>query len=403
MRTNKMSTKRKTYSAEFKAKVVLEVLEGEQTLNKIASKYEILPKNLQNWKKQFLENMSLAFDKSTVVKEYKNEIEELKKSNDQLAKKVGNLTVEKDFLEGKLKSLVSSKGRKTFIDTKLDISLNRQCQILGISKSSLYYKPVKKYSSEYELQLLNAINDIYSEFPYYGTRRIVTALKNMGYNIGRKLVKSMMAYMGIKAIYPTKKTTIPNKEHEKYPYLLKQFKNDKIQVIIDTPNKVWSTDITYIKLEKGYVYLAAIIDWNTKKILSWKLSNTMDVSLTTSVLNEALSLYPKPEIFNSDQGSQYTAQAHIDILKSHNIQISMDGKGRSIDNICIERFWRSIKYEEIYLNDYKSMNELRYSIDNYIKKYNSKRLHSAIGNKTPNEVYFKAINNVDINLLQKVS
>ena len=403
MRTNKMSTKRKTYSAEFKAKVVLEVLEGEQTLNKIASKYEILPKNLQNWKKQFLENMSLAFDKSTVVKEYKNEIEELKKSNDQLAKKVGNLTVEKDFLEGKLKSLVSSKGRKTFIDTKLDISLNRQCQILGISKSSLYYKPVKKYSSEYELQLLNAINDIYSEFPYYGTRRIVTALKNMGYNIGRKLVKSMMAYMGIKAIYPTKKTTIPNKEHEKYPYLLKQFKNDKIQVIIDTPNKVWNADITYIKLEKGYVYLAAIIDWNTKKILSWKLSNTMDVSLTTSVLNEALSLYPKPEIFNSDQGSQYTAQAHIDILKSHNIQISMDGKGRSIDNICIERFWRSIKYEETYLNDYKSMNELRYSIDNYIKKYNSKRLHSAIGNKTPNEVYFKAINNVDINLLQKVS
>ena len=403
MRTNKMSTKRKTYSAEFKAKVVLEVLEGEQTLNKIASKYEILPKNLQNWKKQFLENMSLAFDKSTVVKEYKNEIEELKKSNDQLAKKVGNLTVEKDFLEGKLKSLVSSKGRKTFIDTKLDISLNRQCQILGISKSSLYYKPVKKYSSEYELQLLNAINDIYSEFPYYGTRRIVTALKNMGYNIGRKLVKSMMAYMGIKAIYPTKKTTIPNKEHEKYPYLLKQFKNDKIQVIIDTPNKVWSTDITYIKLEKGYVYLAAIIDWNTKKILSWKLSNTMDVSLTTSVLNEALSLYPKPEIFNSDQGSQYTAQAHIDILKSHNIQISMDGKGRSIDNICIERFWRSIKYEEIYLNDYKSMNELRYSIDNYIKKYNSKRLHSAIGNKTPNEVYFKAINNLDSKVLQKVS
>jgi putative transposase len=418
-----------TTSFDKKAKLVLKVLEGEKTLNEIASEYEILPKNLQNWKKQFLENMSLtfqgnfakatafaSFDKSTVVKEYKTEIEELQKSNDNLAKKVGNLTMEKEFLEGKLKLVsflniihlvlyfsLSSKGRKTFIDTKLDISLNRQCQILGISKSSLYYEPVKKYSSEYELQLLNAINDIYSEFPYYGTRRIVTALKNMGYNIGRKLVKSMMAYMGIKAIYPTKKTTIPNKEHEKYPYLLKQFKNDKNQVIIDTPNKVWSTDITYIKLEKGYVYLAAIIDWNTKKILSWKLSNTMDVSLTTSVLNEALSLYPKPEIFNSDQGSQYTAKAHVEILKSHNIQISMDGKGRSIDNICIERFWRSIKYEEIYLNDYKSMNELRYSIDNYMKKYNSKRLHSAIGNKTPNEVYFKAINNVDINLLQKVS
>jgi len=398
-----MSKKRKVYNADFKAKLVLEVLEAEKTLNEVASQYEILPKNLQNWKKQFLENMSLAFDKSAVVKEYKNEIEELQKEKDLIAKKLGETIVEKEFLEGKLVSLVSSKNRKTFIDTKLTISVNKQCKLLGIAKSSLYYEPVKKYSSEYELALLNFINEIYSEFPYYGTRRMVTALENMGYSVGRKLVKSMMEYMGIYAIYPTKKTTIPNKEHYKYKYLLKQFKNDKNQVIIDTPNQVWSTDITYIKLEKGHVYLAAIIDWNTKKILSWKLSNTMDVSLTTSVLNEALSLYPKPDIVNTDQGSQYTAKAHVDILKSHGIQISMDGKGRSIDNICIERFWRSIKYEEIYLNDYKSMSELRYSINQYMEKYNSRRLHSAIGNKTPNEVYFKAINNLNNNLLQKVA
>ena len=398
-----MSTKRKTYSADFKAKLVLKVLEGEKTLNEIASEYEILPKNLQNWKKQFLENMSLAFDKSTVVKEYKTEIETLQKDKDNMAKKVGELTLERDFLEGKLVSLVSSKSRKTFIDTEHNLSLNKQCKVLNIAKSTLYYEPVKKFSSDEDIKLLNMINDIYSEFPYYGTRRMLTALENEGFTVGRKLIKTIYTYLGIKALYPTKKTTIPNKEHYKYKYLLKQFKNDKNQVIIDTPNKVWSTDITYIKLEKGFVYLAAIIDWNTKKILSWKLSNTMDVSLTTSVLNEALSLYPKPEIFNTDQGSQYTAQAHVDILKSHDIQISMDGKGRSIDNIVIERFWRSIKYEEIYLNDYKSMSELRYSIDNYMKKYNSRRLHSAIGNKTPNEVYFKAINNLDSKLLQKVS
>ena len=398
-----MSTKRKTYSADFKAKLVLEVLEGEKAINEIASKYEVLPVSLKNWKKQFLENMSLAFDKSTIVKEYKNEIETLQKDKDLIAKKLGETIVEKEFLEGKLESLVSSKSRRNFIDTKLPISLNKQCQLLNISKSSLYYQPVKKFSSEGELELLNAINDIYSEFPYYGTRRIVTALQNMGINIGRKLVRSAMKYIGIEALYPKPKTTIPNKEHKKYPYLLKQFKNDKNQVIIDTPNQVWSTDITYIKLEKGHVYLAAIIDWNTKKILSWRLSNTMDISLTTSVLNEALSLYPKPEIFNTDQGSQYTAQAHIEILKSHNIQISMDGKGRATDNICIERFWRSIKYEEIYLNDYRSMNELRYSINQYMEKYNSRRLHSTLGNKTPNEVYFKAINNFNSKLLQKVS
>jgi putative transposase len=386
----------KIYSAEFKAKVVLEVLEAELTLNQIASKYELLPANVKNWKKMFLDNMSLAFDKSTVVKEYKEQIETLEKSNDSLAKKVGNLTVEKDFLVEKLQSLVSSKTRKTFTDTEHKLSLNKQCKLLHIAKSTLYYTPVKKFSSEWEIKLLNELNEIHSEFPYYGTRRLVTALENEGYWVGRKLIKSAMEYMGIRALYPKHKTTQAYKEHYKYKYLLKEFKNEKNQVVIDTPNKVWATDITYIKLEKGFVYLAAIIDWNSKKILSWKLSNTMDVSLTTSVLNEALSLYPKPEIFNTDQGSQYTAQAHVEILKKHDINISMDGKGRSIDNICIERFWRTIKYEEIYLNDYKSMSELRYSIDNYIVKYNSRRLHSAIGNKTPNEIYDKAIKSLEL-------
>jgi len=400
-----MSTKRKIYSAEFKAKVVLEVLEAEQTINEIASKYELLPANVKNWKKIFLENMSLAFDKSTVVKEYKAELETVKKEKDLIAKKLGETIVEKEFLEGKLKSLVSSKTRKTFVDTKLKISLNKQCKLLHIAKSTLYYEPVKKFSSDADIKFLNLLNEIHSEFPYYGTRRLVTALENEGINVGRKLLKTAMEYIGIKALYPKHKTTQAYKEHYKYKYLLKEFKNDKNQVIIDTPNKVWSTDITYIKLEKGFVYLAAIIDWHSKKILSWKLSNSMDVKLTTDILKEALMLYPKPEIFNTDQGSQYTAKEHVDILKKHDIKISMDGKGRSIDNICIERFWRTIKYEEIYLNDYKSMHELRYSIKNYIEKYNTKRLHSTIDNKTPNEVYFKYINNLEFQYqeLRKVS
>ena len=389
-----MSTKRKTYSAEFKAKVVLEVLEAEQTLNQIATKYELLPANVKNWKKMFLENMSLAFDKSTVVKEYKEKIETLEATNSTLAKKVGNLTVEKDFLVEKLQSLVSSKTRKKFVDTEHKLSLNKQCEILHIAKSTLYYEAKKRFSSERDIKFLNVLNEIHSDFPYYGTRRLVTALENEGYWVGRKFIKSAMEYIGIRALYPKHKTTQAYKEHYKYKYLLKEFKNDKNQVIIENPNQVWSTDITYIKLEKGFVYLAAVIDWNTKKILSWKLSNTMDVKLTTDVLNDALACYPKPEIFNTDQGSQYTAQTHVNILKEHDIKISMDGKGRSIDNICIERFWRTIKYEEIYLNDYKSMSELRYSIENYILKYNSRRLHSAIGNKTPNEVYDSFINNL---------
>ncbi|MEA1920077.1 MAG: IS3 family transposase, partial [Campylobacterota bacterium] len=286
-----MSTKRKTYSAEFKAKVVLEVLEAELTLNQIASKYELLPANVKNWKKMFLENMSLAFDKSTVVKEYKEEIETLKKDKDSMAKKVGELTLEKDFLEGKLVSLVSSKTRKTFTDTKHKLSVNKQCKLLHIAKSTLYYTPVKRFSTDWEIKLLNALNEIHSEFPYYGTRRLVTALENEGYWVGRKLIKSAMEYMGIRALYPKHKTTQAYKEHYKYKYLLKEFKNENNQVVIDTPNKVWATDITYVKLEKGFVYLAAVIDWNSKKILSWKLSNTMDVKLTTDVLKDALARY----------------------------------------------------------------------------------------------------------------
>ncbi|MCK5855196.1 MAG: IS3 family transposase, partial [Sulfurovaceae bacterium] len=292
-----MSKKRKVYNAEFKAKLVLEVLEGIDTVNQIASKYEVQPLNLRNWKKQFLENMSLAFDKSTVVKEYKEEIEVLKKDKDELAKKVGNLTIEKDFLEGKLVSLASSKERKTLLDTKLNMSLNKQCKLLQINKSSLYYNPKKPFSTSKETSFLDAINDIYSNFPSYGYRRITKQLQRDGFNVGKKLVRKAMRYMGIEALYPKPKTTNANKEHYKYPYLLKAFRNDDGQVIIDETNKVWSTDITYIKLETGFVYLAAIIDWHSKKILSWKLSNTMDNSLVTSVLKEALTLYPKPEIF----------------------------------------------------------------------------------------------------------
>lgn len=401
-----MSIKRKVYSADFKAKLVLEVLEGEKTINEIASNYGVIPNNLKNWKKQFLENMSLAFDKSAVVKEYKDEIETLQKSNDELAKKVGNLIVEKDFLEGKLVSLASSKERKALLDTKLELSLNKQCRLLHVSKSSLHYQPVKPFSAGSKMKLLDAINNIYSDFPTYGSRRIHAQLLRDGASVGKKFVKKAMKYMGIIALYPKPKTTVANKEHYKYPYLLKDFRDDAGRVVIEKTNQVWSTDITYIKLEKGFVYLAAIIDWHSKKILSWKLSNTMDISLTTGVLKEALALYPKPEIFNTDQGSQYTAKAHIDILKTHTIKISMDGKGRATDNICIERFWRSIKYEEVYLNEYQNIKELQKAIAKYMDSYNKKRLHSAIGYKTPNEVYYQADNNPDskgAKLLQKVS
>ena len=385
--------KRKTYTAQFKAKLVLEVLKEEKSLNEIASSNEVLPKSLLEWKKQFLENMSLAFDKSTVVKEYKEEIVLLQKSNDELAKKVGNLTIEKDFLQGKLKSSVSSKNRKKLLETGLKLSINRQLKLLSIPKSSTYYKPIIPFGSDEDKKLLDAIDAIYTKHPYYGYRRVHRLLLRVGFEVGKKRVRSAMKLMGTTALYPKPKTTIANKEHTKYPYLLKEFKNQNNQVVIDKPNLVWSTDITYIKLSSGFAYLAAVIDWHTKKILAWNLSNSMDGSLTTGVLKEALALYPRPEIFNTDQGSQYTAHEHIKILVEHNISISMDGKGRATDNIAIERFWRSLKYEDVYPQRYSTLKEARAGIGEYIKMYNSERLHSTLDYQTPDEVYFKGVNN----------
>ena len=398
-----MSRKRKTFTADFKAKCVLELLEGDKTLNEIASKYDILPKSLQQWKKQFLENASLAFDKSAVVKEYKEEIEQLSKEKDKIAKKLGEVIVERDWLEGKLRSLDLST-KKAMVDKSEGVqanqknpSLNRQLELLHISKAAYYYVPVAPFSSKEDKALLDTIDKIHTKHPYYGTRRVVALLNRLGFKAGRKLVKRAFEFMGIRAMYPRVKTTKANKEHYKYPYLLNEFKNEDGQVVVKQPNQVWSSDITYIRLEKGYAYLVAIIDWHTKKVIAWKLSNTMDVTLTTSVLKEALALYPKPEIFNSDQGSQYTAREHIEILKQHNISISMDAKGRSIDNIAIERFWRTLKYEEVYPASYKNIKEARVGIAEYIRIYNQERLHSALDYKTPDEVYYHGVNNKSYN------
>lgn len=382
-----MSKKRTTYTAEFKSKLVLEVLEGVKSINEIASQYEVLPANLKNWKNQFIDNMSLAFDKSAVVKEYKTEIESLQANNQKLAQKVGNLTIEKDFLEGKLVSSVSSDKRKAMVDSECLLSLRKQCQLLQLNRTGLYYTPTPKFSTKADIEILNQIDEIYTESPCYGYRRIHQQLVNDGFSIGAERVSKAMKFMGIRAIYPKPKTTIANKEYKKYPYLLTQFKNDKNQVVIEKVNQVWSTDITYIKLEKGFAYLAAVIDWNSKNVLAWKLSNTMDISLTTGVLQEALDNYPKPEIFNTDQGSQYTAKEHIKILKDNNISISMDAKGRSIDNIVIERFWRTLKYEDVYLKGYETLREASKGIGKFIHYYNTRRLHSSIDYQTPSQAY----------------
>ena len=232
------------------------------------------------------------------------------------------------------------------------------------------------------MSLLREIDSIYTEIPFFGYRKVYLQFIENGFKVGVNQVANLMKELGLKVIYPTKKikTTLANLAHKKYPYLLRDMD-------INKPTQVWSTDITYIRVNGGFVYLAAVIDWYSKAILSHKISNTMDESLVLDVLNNALEQYGKPEIFNTDQGSQYTSQKHTQLLIDNDIKISMDGKGRATDNIAIERFWRSAKYENIYIQEYKTIRELKNGVNEYIAFYNHKRFHQSLKYKKPMDVY----------------
>lgn len=393
-----MSRKKgQVFSAEQKTKIVLELLKEDQTVAQLATKYQITAKSIQNWKKQFLENAAIAFKPARAVSEFKNEIDELKKENDALARALGKVTVERDWAAGKLGDLDLS-NKKDLVDSKFNaISMTRQCEMIGISRSSLYYKP--KPMREYELMLLHKIDEIYTLNPEYGYRMIHRELLEDGITVGRNKVLSSMRILSISAIYPHKKklTSIKHSQHHIYEYLLKEYwvqSGRTKQIYVNNPNEVWSGDITYIRMNGGFMYLAAVIDWNTKAILSYKISNSMDASLAVDVLKDALAKYPKPKIFNSDQGSQYTSCEHTQILKEHGIAISMNGKGRSIDNIAIERFFRTLKYSCIYISNFTTIEELKNGVKEYMHKYNFQRFHSSIGYQKPMNVYLEYVKSV---------
>ena len=263
-----------------------------------------------------------------------------------------------------------------------NISIKRQCELLGISRSSIYYKPVGL--SLEDKRIMDLIDEIYTVCPAYGNRRIRAEL-NLTHNIyvGRDRMRTLMNKMGIQAIYPKKKFSWRNKNHKVYPYLLRNVK-------IQKPNQVWSADITYVRLTEGFAYLIAIIDWFSRYVINWKLSNSLDIEFCLECLNEALSQNKnKPDIFNTDQGSQFTSPQFTGILESNEIQISMDGRGRCFDNIFVERLWRTVKQENIYLNNYVNVLETRNGLNEYFQFYNEKRRHQSLNYLTPKEVYFQ--------------
>ena len=259
-----------------------------------------------------------------------------------------------------------------------DLSLSQQCQVLAISRSSFYYAP--KGESPSSLALMRRIDELFLKYPFYGSRQMVRQLRREGLCIGRHRVRRLMRLMGPEAIYQAPRTSNPHPEHRIYPYLLKGMK-------IDRPNRVWCADITYIPVQRGFLYLVAIMDWATRHVLAWRLSNTMDARFCVEALNEALSRYGNPEIFNTDQGSQFTSFDFTGVLKAAEVTISMDGRGRCMDNIFIERLWRSLKYEAVYLHELTDGFKAERVIDEWIGFYNTERPHSALAGQTPAEAY----------------
>jgi putative transposase len=265
------------------------------------------------------------------------------------------------------------------IDRSHKLPLARQAELLNLSRSSLYYQPHPV--SAQDLAVMRRIDELHLDYPFAGSRMLRDLLRGEGVDIGRDRVSTMMRRMGIEAIYRRPNTSKPAPGHKIYPYLLRG-------LAIDRPNQAWAMDITYIPMARGFVYLAAVVDWHTRRVLSWRLSITMEADFCIEAVEEALARYGKPQIFNTDQGSQFTSAAFTGLLQDNAIQISMDGKGSWRDNVFVERLWRSVKYEEVYLHAYDSVAQARASLGRYLNFYNSKRPHSSLGASTPDQAYF---------------
>jgi putative transposase len=268
------------------------------------------------------------------------------------------------------------------IDPEHDLPITQQAEVLGISRSTVYYEP-RPVPAE-DLWLMRQIDELHLNYPFAGSRMLRDLLSHQGLEVGRRHIRTLMRRMGIEAIYRRPNTSKPAPGHRIYPYLLRG-------LAITRPNQAWAMDITYIPMARGFVYLAAVVDWFSRRVLAWKLSITMDTSFCLEVLEEALSRNEKPEIFNTDQGSQFTSDAFTRRLKEEGVTISMDGKGRWRDNVFVERIWKSIKYEEVYLHAYASVSEARTSLSRYIDFYNTARPHSSLKAQTPDQVYFNRL------------
>ena len=375
-----MSRSRRNFSAEFKTNLVLQLLKGEKELNVLAVENDIQPNLLSNWKKEFLTNASLAFDNKR-EDNLREKLAEERKEKAEYAKKVGQLTMQVDWLKKNLKKLSDLTTRVNLVrnlSTTKELPVSTGAKLLGINRTSVYYGGIPV--SEEELECKSIIDHLHTDNPTWGARQMSAQLKLRGYQVARRKAGRYMREMDITPIYPKMNLSKRMKQAKVCPYLLRN-------AVIDRPNQAWSIDITYIPMKHGFLYLTAIIDWYSRCIVGWDVADTLDTTIVINACKKAFKV-AKPLIINSDQDSQFTSDKYIDFIRNSGIRQSMDGKSRWADNIMIERWFRSFKYEEAYLTEYANLKEAREAIGRYIYTYNFERCHQSIGNKRPAEVYY---------------
>jgi putative transposase len=348
--------------------VALAAIRGDKTLAELAQHFDIHPNQITQWK--LLDGAAGVFGS-----EARGERAGPAADLTVLHAKIGELTLENDFLAGQ----GGFAERQAMIDRSHDLPITRQAKVLNVSRGSVYY--LSRAPSTADLALMRRIDELHLDFPFAGSRMLRDLLVAEGFRTGRRHVATLMKRMGLQALYRKPNTSKPAPGHKIYPYLLRDLP-------VTRPNQVWAMDLTYVPMARGFVYLAAVIDWFSRRVLSWRLSITMEAGFCVEAVEEALARHGKPEIFNTDQGSQFTSTAFTGLLTDNAIAISMDGRGAWRDNVFVERLWRSVKYEEVYLRAYDTVAEARTSLARYFSFYNSRRPHSSLDRQTPDQAYF---------------
>ncbi|MEO8392873.1 MAG: IS3 family transposase [Chloroflexota bacterium] len=370
---------RNTYSPEFKAKVVREVLREDKTLSQVAAAHGLHPNLVSQWRDQALAGLTSLFSR-TKESEWAAKEAAHEQEKQELYAEIGRLTTQLSWLKKKLAGPLSRAERLTLVEReRSEVSVVAQCELLSLNRSGVYSAP--RPTDERTLDLQRRIDELYTARPFYGIRKITAQLRADGLVVNHKAVARHMQVMGLRAIYPGPNLSKRAQQHTVYPYLLRGLQ-------IEQPNQVWGVDITYIRLRSGWMYLFAVLDWFSRFVVSWALDLSLEIGFVLEGMQSALAT-ATPTICNSDQGSHFTSSQYIALFHDTPVQISMDGKGRALDNIFTERLWRTVKYEEVYLKDYASPREARTGLGEYLDFYNYRRLHQALDYQTPAQIYFK--------------